>query len=47
MKRLKQTNISKKDLGSMSDDLLIKYHIGIYKDNAFTYKIRFEDKDSF
>ena len=31
----------------MSNQLLLKYHIGLYKDNTFTNKMRFEDKECF
>lgn len=31
----------------MSDDLLGKFCIGLYKDNALTHKMRFDDKENF
>ncbi len=38
---------NKNELASMSDEMLSRFCIGIYKDNALTFKLRFEDKDNF
>ncbi|CDW77519.1 ankyrin repeat [Stylonychia lemnae] len=43
----KKMQMNKAELASWSDKLLLLYHIGIYKDNALTYKMRFEDKENF
>eukprot|EP00347_Sterkiella_histriomuscorum_P008302 403345605 len=43
----RRMQFNKKELASMSDKQLSKFCIGIYKDNALTYKIRFEDKENF
>jgi hypothetical protein len=31
----------------MSDVILTRFCLGFYKDNALTYKMRFEDKENF
>jgi len=45
-KLLASRRMNQIELSSLSDALLVKFHIGIYKDNALTYKIRFDDKSS-
>jgi ankyrin repeat protein len=39
--------LGKHELSSLSDALLQKFCIGLYKDNALTHKMRFDDKDNF
>lgn len=39
--------LNKSELASMSDSLLSKFCIGLYKDNSLTYKLRFEEKENF
>lgn len=43
----RRLQFTKSELTSLSDELLTKYCIGIYKDNSLTLKIRFEDKENF
>jgi len=43
----KRMQFNKSELASLSDQVLAKFCIGIYKDNALTYKMRFEEKESF
>ena len=38
---------NKTELASMSDKILSSFCIGIYKDNALTYKMRFDDQENF
>ena len=43
----RKMQFTKLELASMSDSVLSRFCIGLYKDNSLTYKLRFEEKDNF
>ncbi|CDW77129.1 ankyrin repeat [Stylonychia lemnae] len=43
----RRLQFTKTELASMSDQILSSFCIGIYKDNALTFKMRFDDKENF